>query len=104
VTSTKKELPSMSDAWNTLGRLVRRKSVVWALAVLAVAGVGGLTYMKLVEKGYLRYNKYDRRERGTLLAGHQAPDLSLKMYDGSEVRLSSLWKTKPVMLIFGSCT
>jgi hypothetical protein len=94
----------MNEAWDTLNRLVRRKSVAWALAVLAIIGIGGLAYMKLVEKGILRYNKYDRREKGTLRAGHQAPDLSLKMYDGSDVRLSALWKTKPVMLIFGSCT
>jgi hypothetical protein len=94
----------MNEAWDTLNRLVRRKSVAWALAVLAIIGIGGLAYMKLVEKGILRYNKYDRREKGTLLAGHQAPDLTLKMYDGSDVRLSTLWKAKPVMLIFGSCT
>jgi peroxiredoxin len=36
--------------------------------------------------------------------GHQAPDLALTMYDGSDVRLSTLWKAKPVVLIFGSCT
>jgi hypothetical protein len=94
----------MTEAWDKLKRFVRRKTVTWALVALAVIGVGSLTYMKLVEKGILRYNKYDRREKGTLLAGHQAPDLSLKMYDGSDVRLSTLWKAKPVMLIFGSCT
>jgi hypothetical protein len=94
----------MKDAWSKLEGFVRRKAVAWTLVVLAVIGVGGFTYMKLVEKGILRYNKYDRREKGTLLAGHQAPDLPLKMYDGSDVRLSALWKTKPVVLIFGSCT
>ncbi|MFI5183259.1 MAG: hypothetical protein ACHQNV_02590 [Vicinamibacteria bacterium] len=94
----------MREAWDKLGRFVRRKTVAWTLVALAVIGVGGLTYMKLVEKGIFRYNRYDRREKGTLLAGHQAPDLTLKMYDGSDVRLSTLWKTKPVMLIFGSCT
>lgn len=87
-----------------LERLVRRKTVTWALVVAAVVGGSILTYRKLVEKGILRYNKYDHREKGTLRVGHQAPDISLKMYDGSDVRLSSLWKTKPVMLIFGSCT
>jgi hypothetical protein len=78
--------------------------VIWGVGALAVIAALGFTYMKLVEKGILRYNKYDRREKGTLQAGHQAPDLTLKMYDGSDVRLSTLWKTKPVVLIFGSCT
>jgi len=78
--------------------------VTWAVVALAVVGAVGFGYMKLVEKGILRYNKYDRREKGTLRAGHQAPDLPLKMYDGSDVRLSTFWKTKPVVLIFGSCT
>jgi len=94
----------MRQAWAKLTHLDRRKNVAWALVALAIIGAFGLAYMKLVEKGILRYNKYDRREKGTLRAGHQAPDLSLKMYDGSDVRLSALWKTKPVMLIFGSCT
>lgn len=75
-----------------------------ALIVLAVAAAGGLAYMKLVEKGYLRYNKWDRRVRGTLRVGDQAPDLELTWYDGSRLRLSSLWRTKPAVLVFGSCT
>jgi len=78
--------------------------VTWAVASVALLAALGFGYMKLVEKGILRYNKYDRREKGTLRAGHQAPDVPLKMYDGSDVRLSSLWKTKPVVLVFGSCT
>ena len=78
--------------------------MIWAVVALAVIGALGFTYTKLVEKGILRYNKYDRREKGTLQAGHQAPDVPLKMYDGSDVRLSTLWKTKPAVLIFGSCT
>jgi hypothetical protein len=84
--------------------VTRREKVTWAVAALAVIGALGFGYMKLVEKRILRYNKYDRREKGTLRAGHQAPDVPLKMYDGSDVRLSTLWKTKPVVLIFGSCT
>ena len=78
--------------------------MTWAVASVALLAALGFGYMKLVEKGILRYNKYDRREKGTLRAGHQAPDVPLKMYDGSDVRLSSLWKTKPVVLVFGSCT
>ena len=69
-----------------------------------VGAVGWFTYMELVKKGILRYNRYDRRVQGTLKVGHQAPDVTLTMYDGSDVRLSTLWKAKPVVLIFGSCT
>jgi hypothetical protein len=83
---------------------LRRKAVIWTLLGLAVAGGSAFAYWKLVEKGIIRYNKYDRRVEGTLRVGHQAPDLALTMYDGSDVRLSTLWKAKPVVLIFGSCT
>jgi hypothetical protein len=78
--------------------------VVWSLVGVVVGAVGWLTYMELVKKGILRYNRYDRRVEGTLKVGHQAPDVTLTMYDGSDVRLSTLWKAKPVVLIFGSCT
>lgn len=73
-------------------------------AVAAVAGGSFYAYRKLVEKGYLRYNKWDRRVRGTLRVGDVAPDLELARYEGGRVRLSSLWADKPVALIFGSCT
>jgi peroxiredoxin len=38
------------------------------------------------------------------VVGAIAPDFDLVMYDGSRVRLSKLWETKPVFLVFGSCT
>jgi hypothetical protein len=76
-----------------------------ALIVVAAAVAAGVFgYVKLVEKGYIRYNKWDRRVRGTLRVGDQAPDLELVRYDGSRLRLSSLWRTKPAVLVFGSCT
>jgi len=81
-----------------------RRILAWALAVLAMVAAGGATYMKLVEKGFIRYNKWDRRIRGTLRVGDPAPDLELRRYDGSQLRLSSLWGKKPVVLVFGSCT
>ncbi len=40
----------------------------------------------------------------TLRVGDQAPDVELTRYDGSRLRLSSLWAEKPVVLVFGSCT
>jgi hypothetical protein len=80
----------------------------WALprllVVLAVAAASGLSYMKLVEKGFISYNKWDRRVRGTLRVGQAAPDVELTRYDGSPVCLSTLWAKKPVVLVFGSCT
>ena len=36
--------------------------------------------------------------------GVDAPDFTLKGLDGKEVTLSSLKWTKPVVLLFGSCT
>jgi len=76
-----------------------------ALAGLAVLGVGGFYgYYQLVKAGVLRYNKYDRRERGTLKVGDQSPDVALPLYAGGEVKLSELWRARPVVLVFGSCT
>jgi hypothetical protein len=79
----------------------------WLLAVAAAAGLfaAGLgLYYVLVREGILRYNKYDRRERGTLRTGDAAPDLVLAGYAAETVRLSELWRERPVVLIFGSCT
>ena len=69
---------------------------------LAVGGFIG--YMELVKAGYLRYNKYDRRERGSLKVGAAAPDLELVGYDGQPVRLATFWTDRPLFLVFGSCT
>ena len=81
-----------------------RRPVKAGLALLAVGAIGGLVYLELLEKGYVRYNKWDRRVRGTLRVGDPAPDVELTRYDGTPLRLSSLWETKPVVLVFGSCT
>jgi hypothetical protein len=83
---------------------VRRKILVGVAAVVALGGAGFFVWYQLVKAGVLRYNEYDRREKGTLQVGHVAPDLALTMYDGSPVRLSEMWKTKPLFLVFGSCT
>jgi hypothetical protein len=81
-----------------------KKIVVGFAAGLALVGAGFFSYFELVKAGLVRYNRYDRREKGILRVGDTAPDLALTMYDGSPVRLSELWQTQPVFLIFGSCT
>jgi hypothetical protein len=82
---------------------MRRLAVILG-SVVAVVALGGFVYYQLVKAGILRYNRYDRRERGTLQVGDSAPDLELTMYDGSPVKLSELWRERPVLLVFGSCT
>lgn len=81
-----------------------KKLAIGSALILAVAVGGFFGYFQLVKAGVLRYNKYDRREKGKLAVGGAAPDLTLKMYDGAPVRLAELWATKPVFLVFGSCT
>jgi VCBS repeat-containing protein len=79
----------------------------YALVALGIALLGAAAfygYMALVKAGVFRYNKWDRRERGTLKVGDAIPDLPVTMYDGTQTSLSKFWMTKPVFLIFGSCT
>lgn len=88
------------------GRIGRRTRLAAGLALgVAVLGVGGfVAYMELVKAGVLRYNQWDRRERGSLLVGAQAPDLELVGYDGRPARLATFWTDRPLFLVFGSCT
>jgi hypothetical protein len=83
---------------------MRTKILIGAAVAAAVVALGVFVYFQLVKAGVLRYNKYDRRERGSLAVGDVAPDLALTMYDGTPVRLSELWGSRPVFLVFGSCT
>jgi hypothetical protein len=85
------------------GSRFREAAALTALAVV-LAVSGHFAWLMLVREGILKYNQYDRRERGRLKVGSPAPDLVLSRYDGDRVRLSELWREKPVVLIFGSCT
>jgi hypothetical protein len=87
--------------WNRRGF---RLTLAWSGGALVIAALGFLGYMKLVEEGWIKYNKWDRREKGSLQIGHAAPDLELPLLEGETVRLSELWRERPVVLIFGSCT
>jgi hypothetical protein len=80
------------------------KALVIAGSVALAAASAYFGYYFAVREGWLRYNKYDRREQGTIRVGDHAPDLALAAYDGSTVRLGSLWAEKPLVLVFGSCT
>jgi hypothetical protein len=86
-----------------IGRGFRKFLIGLGVAVV-VAGIGAFTYWELLKAGFVRYGKYDRRERGSLKVGAASPDLELTMYDGSSVRLSQLWGAQPVFVVFGSCT
>ena len=81
-----------------------KKLAIGSTLTLGVAAGGAFGYFQLVKAGVLRYNKYDRREKGALAMGGTAPNLTLTMYDGSPLRLAELWEKKPVFLVFGSCT
>ena len=43
-------------------------------------------------------------ERGALRVGQPAPDVELPLLESGTVRLSELWRERPVFLVFGSCT
>jgi hypothetical protein len=81
-----------------------RKLLIGCALALVTAAAGFLAWRQLVKAGVLRYNEYDRRERGQLRVGASAPDLELPLYDGSRLRLSELWRARPAFLVFGSCT
>ena len=86
----------------------RNRRFLWAVlgtASLALVGaLGYFAYRKLLEGAWIKYNKWDRRERGALRVGQQAPDLEMPRVDEGSVRLSELWRERPVVLVFGSCT
>jgi len=85
---------------------MRKRSAVWAAVgvVVLVAAAFVPTRLYLVRKGYLKYNEWDRRDRGQLKEGRPAPDVTLARYEGGTVQISRLWGERPLFLVFGSCT
>jgi len=81
-----------------------RLTLAWTASIAAVGGLGFFGYLKLLEGGWIRYNKWDRRAGGALRVGQPAPDLELPLLDQGSLRLSELWRERPVFLVFGSCT
>ncbi|MCY3928232.1 MAG: hypothetical protein OXG81_08150 [Acidobacteria bacterium] len=75
-----------------------------AVAAVALGWGGFKTYRFMLESGLIRFNEYDIRTEGILQVGEPAPDLPLALVDGGEARLSDLWATKPLVLVFGSYT
>ena len=69
------------------------------------AGVAGYNYERF--DAYVETGE-DEREFGAfpnmLQAGERAPDGELALLDGGRVRLSELWRQRPVVLEFGSFT
>ena len=87
-----------------LKRLRWRAVLLWTGGVLVTLALAFLGYMEMVEAGWIRYNKWDRREKGALKVGQQAPDLELPLLDGGKVHLAELWGKQPLVVVFGSCT
>jgi hypothetical protein len=81
-----------------------RRALAWAAGTLAVLAIGAFGYRKAIEGAWIKYNDWDRRERGALKVGQPAPDLELPLLGEGTVRLSELWRARPVVLVFGSCT
>lgn len=81
-----------------------RPVLAWTAGIALATSLCFFGYMKAVEAGWLKYNKWDRRAKGALRVGQPAPDLELPLVDQGLVRLSELWRARPVFLVFGSCT
>ena len=82
------------------------KIVAWSVGALVVAsGAGFWGFMEASKRAWIRANEYDIRSEGSLRVGDLAPDLELASADGNgNVRLSTLFAEKPLVLVFGSYT
>jgi hypothetical protein len=86
-----------------------KKWLLRGVIVLAVViGAGGLAvwgYFEAVRRAWIAYNEYDTRAEGLLNVGDLAPDLEIANVDGTGTRrLSDFYRTRPLVLVFGSYT
>ena len=72
-----------------------------ALVLLALAGVAWV----IGPRNIIGMLFYDQRREGKLVVGDPAPDVALTAIDGGpDIRLASLMRDKPLVLVFGSFT
>ena len=75
------------------------------IAVIALIYGGKMAYFEAMKRAWIRYNEYDIRSEGILKAGDLAPDLVLNnVKSGEPIKLSALYKEKPLIMVFGSYT
>ena len=89
---------------NVWARRRWRLLILGSLGAAGVLALGFFAYVQLVKGAWIPYNKWDRRQRGALRVGQPAPDLELPLLGQGSVRLSELWRSRPLFLVFGSCT
>ena len=82
-----------------------KRAVIAVVLIAAVGYAGKWAYFEAVKRAWIRYNEYDIRSEGQLRVGDLAPDLELAKVEGEgTVKLSDLYREKPVILAFGSYT
>ncbi len=83
--------------------ILRAGLAVGILAALVV--VGRWSYYEAIKRAWIRYNEYDLRSEGTLRVGDLAPDLEMRsVRSETPVKLSDLYRDRPLVLVFGSYT
>lgn len=87
---------------------MQKKAIAAALTLLVLAGVGGALvygYWWALKNAWIPYNEYDIRSAGMLRVGDLAPDLELAGAQGGlPSRLSDYYRSKPLVVTFGSYT
>ncbi len=82
-----------------------KRAIIAAVVLVALVYGGQRAYFEAVKRAWIRYNEYDIRTEGALRVGDLAPDLELAKVEGEgTVKLSDLYREKPVVLAFGSYT
>ena len=85
--------------------LLLKRAVIAAVVIAILVYGGKRAYFEAVKRAWIRINEYDIRTEGQLQVGDLAPDLELAKVEGEgTVKLSELYREKPVILAFGSYT